>query len=348
MAFKRKSALISRGASADDTADVDLEMSVTKDLGPLRSNQLKKSESTMQDTTANDADDDGFAVSITKGLQSWHRSKRPKILVRSSQSNVKPIELDTAHGHNFASVNPANKLSSPQPMEGTRMVKQDSELPLKSVTTHPSQSHDYPQYENYSTSSVSNNGPLDPSAPLSQSPTTPEPGNGYGRSDLTPQTVSLTHTSGHKSREVHKQEIVRLLELPLDVLYLVADHLDVVARVCLGYAHPALACWSKKKPGNLSLCARSRIVSLLERDDVSIPKELLGVARKGSNEGECSEYHNVMSKHCVICRCDGHLSHCPGCRMRTCAREDTEFWRKWTGIVDDDTAFLARTMHVNP
>ncbi len=132
---------------------------------------------------------------------------------------------------------------------------------------------------------------------------------------------------------------MRLLELPLDVLCLVADHLDVVACACLEYANPALGYWSKKDPGNLSACARSRIVSLLQRDGGSIPKELLGVAKKGTNEGECSGYQGVSPKYCVICRCSGHLSNCPECQIRTCAREDIEFWQKW------DKAIPAEALH---
>lgn len=152
-------------------------------------------------------------------------------------------------------------------------------------------------------------------------------------SGLTPPVAVLLtkHTSDHKPSKRYRQEKMRLLELPLDVLCLVADHLDVVACACLEYANPALGYWSKKDPGNLSACARSRIVSLLQRDGGSIPKKLLGVARKGTNEGECSGYQGVSPKYCLICRCQGHLSHCGECGIRTCAREDTEFWSKWTG-----------------
>ena len=320
-------------------------MSVTRGLGQsLTSKQLKTSASTFKDTTADDTDDEEFALSI--------RSKRSKKSARSSELNhdspfcladikLSPVELDTARD---------NKPPSTRPLEDLFMVAPCSELPrLKSVTTHPSQSRQYQQRETCSTSCVPNSCPLDLSAPLSQTPTTSTPGNGHGYSKTLPNTVSLTeHTSDYKPSKNHKQERLRLLELPLDVLCLVADHLDVVARACLKYAHPALGCWSKNDPGNLSLCARSRLVSLLQRDDVSIPKELLGVAKKGSNEGECSDYQAFAPKYCMICRCDGHLSHCPGCRIRTCIREDNEFWRKWTGIENDDASFLAGTMRSNP
>lgn len=137
-----------------------------------------------------------------------------------------------------------------------------------------------------------------------------------------PVSVPLTeHTADHKPSESYKQEKMRLLELPLDVLCLVADHLDDVARACLKYADPALGCFSEKDPGNLSACARSRIVGHLLRDGVLIPKGLLEAARKGRKEGECWEYDNFVPKYCMICRCRGHLSHCPKCRVRTCARE---------------------------
>ena len=151
------------------------------------------------------------------------------------------------------------------------------------------------------------------------------PGNGHDYSNLTlPTTLALTdNTSNHEPSEILKEERMTLLELPLDVLCLVADHLDVVARACLKFTHPALGCWAKEDLNNLSACARSRIVSLLLRDDASMPKKLRGVAAKGTNEGHCSEYHDVTPKYCVICRCDGHLSRCPGCRIRTCAREGT-------------------------
>lgn len=298
MASKRKAASTSTYSTADDANDIEFGLSVTEGLAPLpTSTQLNTSASTLKDATADNTDNDDFALSITRGLRPLRRSKRFK----------------------------------------------KSSLAL-------------------------------------------------------PVAVSLTeHTSDPKlSSERYDQKRMRLLELPLDVLCLVADHLDAVARACLRYAHPALGRWSKKDPDNLSACAKSRIVSLLQRDGVSIPKELLGVPKKGTSEGECSEYDDVAAKYCVICRCYGHLSHCPGCRVRTCAREgtyiselifpnggqlesqdmsrvqrtfslsrpvlqlqflpcigfadseicvDTEFWRKWTGIVDCDTAFIAGIMH---
>lgn len=248
MASKRKSASNSRNSTANDADDRDFGLSVTGGLGPsLTSKQLKTTASTSKNATADDTDGEGFALSITRGLRPLLTSKR---------------------------------------------------------------------WREYS---------------------------------LTfPVAVSLIeHTSDHKSSERNKQERMRLLELPLDVLCLVADHLDVVAHACLKYTHPTLGCLSKEA-GDLSACARSRIVGLLQRDGVLIPKELLGEARKGTSHGECSEYHDIAPKYCVTCRCHGHLSHCPACRVRTCARENIEFWRKWTGIMDDDTAFLAGTMQPNP
>ena len=202
-------------------------------------------------------------------------------------------------------------------------------------------------------------GRLQTSKKLKTSPSTPEDATADHRDDeefakrstnpgpTSPVTVSLTeHTSDHKTGKAHKQGTIRLLELPLDVLCLVADHLDIVSRACLGYAHPALGCFSKD-PRNLSACAKSRLLSLVQRDGISVPKELLGAATQGTNEGQCSEYQ-VARKYCTICRCEGHLSHCPGCRVRTCAREDVEFWRKWTGIMDYDAALLTDAMHSSP
>lgn len=52
-----------------------------------------------------------------------------------------------------------------------------------------------------------------------------------------PVAVSLPgHTSDKKPEERYKQETLGLLDLPVDVLCLVADRLDVVARACLRYA----------------------------------------------------------------------------------------------------------------
>ena len=164
-----------------------------------------------------------------------------------------------------------------------------------------------------------------------------------------PVAVSLTeHTSHNKSSEGSKQEKMRLLDLPLDVLCLVADHLDVVDRTCLRYAHPALGHWSKKGQSNLSACARSRLVNLLKRDGAPIPEELFGAGAKNSNMGECWEYHMVIPKYCVACRCHGHLLHCPECRVRTCAREDADFWVRWTGKMVDDTAVPESVLHSSP
>lgn len=322
---------------ADDTADMDSDVNVTRGLRSLRtSKQLKLSAPVWKDTTPDDADGDDLALSITRGLGPLRSSQRSGKFARSSESDydspfrladtdLNPIALDTAQGHNVASVNLANKPLSTRIVEGLLMVKRYSELPqLKLVTTHPSQIPPYRRRKISSTSCEPNNCPLDPSAPLSQTLTTSTPGNGHDSSNLTLlKVVSLSkNISDHKPSEIPKQERTRLLELPLDVLCLVADHLDVVARACLKYAHPALGCWSEEYPRNLSLCARSRIISLLQRDDVSIPQELLGVERKDSHEGECTEYR-FATKYCVICRCHGHLSHCPGCRIRTCAREGT-------------------------
>ena len=347
MAFKRKSTLISWDTSSEDTSNMNVAMSVTTGLGPLsRTAQRLKASASMWDTTTDDMDGEDFSLSIARGLERLCRSKRSKKKSSSSESdygspfclaniNCNPVELDVALG---PSVNLANQPPSTRPTEGMLMGTGYSEPQLASVTTDPSQNPYHRQHEKYSTPSVAENGPLDPPAPL-KGPTTTAP----------EKTASLTERFlDKKPSEIYKQEGMRLLKLPLDILCLVADHLDVVALSCLRYAHPALGSLSKIEPGSLSLCAKSRIVSFLQRDGVSFPKELLGVARKGTNKGECWEYHTVVPMYCVICRCDGHLSHCPGCQVRTCAREDTEFWRKWTGLVDVNTTFPIGTTHSNP
>ena len=190
----------------------------------------------------------------------------------------------------------------------------------ESVRACPTQSSDHRQRENQPTSCPSNGNSLfDASAPLEQRPVTSTANNGYGSKPNLPTRVLPTkRTFKHKPSGKSKRGRPKLLELPLDILCLIADNLDVVARACLRYAHPALGYWC-----NLSLCARSGIVSLLLRDGASIPEQLLGVASRSSVNGHCSKYHEILPKYCVTCRCYGHLSHCPECQIRTCAREGT-------------------------
>lgn len=211
-----------------------------------------------------------------------------------------------------------------------------------SFRTNPNQSPCHHQHKSHSISYGPHNRPLDLSTTLSHVPNTSTTGDSHTQSDvMLPKTVA----TNRKPSEIHKQGRMRLLELPLDVLCLVADHLDSVARACLKYADPALGCWSEEDPASLSLCAKSRIISLLQRDEISIPKELLGVAKNGIPKNECSEYEDIVPKYCVVCRCEGHLSRCPECRTWTCAREDHEFWLRWTRNMDDSTVILTGTMH---
>ena len=140
---------------------------------------------------------------------------------------------------------------------------------------------------------------------------------------IPPEPVLLAEDpSNHKPKKRHHVERLRLLELPVDILCLMVDPLDIADRACLKYAHPALGLWSKQPIGDLSACAKTRIVHRLTRDGGPIPRELVGWSSKSSAEKACREY---PEPYCVICRCNGHLSHCPVCRVRTCAREGTFF-----------------------
>ena len=226
-------------------------------------------------------------------------------------------------------VNLAEKLPPTCSIEGSRMVTQSSQPPQREpVTACPTQGSLHRQRENQPISRPGpsdNNSLLDSSASLKQRPATiPEDyGYGYSKPKLPTRVLLAKRTFKHKASGKSKHGRANLLDLPLDILCLIADHLDRVARVCLRYAHPALGYWCNGDLGNLSLCAKSGIVSLLLRDGASIPGQLLGVARKGTHGGHCSEYQETVPKYCVECRCHGHLSHCPGCQIRTCAREGT-------------------------
>ena len=205
-----------------------------------------------------------------------------------------------------------------------RRLSQQKSLTLSSykkrsklLTRLPDQSR---QHEPHLTSFMPNNDSLlDLSESLKERPAASTAGNGCGYSKPALPTCSLIkHTSKYKPWGNS-----RLLGLPLDVFCLITDHLDVVARVCLEYAHSASGDRSKDDFSNLSLCAKSAIVSLLLRDGTSLPEGLLGVKPKGTDEGHCSKYHKIVPKYCVVCRCYGHLSRCPSCLVRTCAREGT-------------------------
>lgn len=146
-------------------------------------------------------------------------------------------------------------------------------------------------------------------------------------------TISRTSTEHSSASERSKQEGIRLQGLPLDITNLVSDYLDTVARSCLELA---LGCWPKNDPGTLSPCAKPRLAVLLRRDGPLIPQGLLEAARYSPLQARCSEYEAVSPVHCSICRCDGHLSYCPGCGVSTCARQDAEFWQKWTRTMNGD------------
>ena len=281
------------------------------------------------------------ALTIGSSMVPPRRSKRLKgsalisgttvsrLLARRSQSEddclasteVSTLEETTAH-----TVKLLMKLPPACSIEGSRMVTRFSQPPQQeSVRACPTQSSDHRQRENQPTSCPSNGNSLfDASAPLEQRPVTSTANNGYGSKPNLPTRVLPTkRTFKHKPSGKSKRGRPKLLELPLDILCLIADNLDVVARACLRYAHPALGYWCNGDLSNLSLCARSGIVSLLLRDGASIPEQLLGVASRSSVNGHCSKYHEILPKYCVTCRCYGHLSHCPECQIRTCAREGT-------------------------
>ena len=295
MALKRHLMSTSKDATAEDVDVLDIDSSMTP---PRRSKRLKSSTPTLE-------------INLSRSLVRLSQSEDDSrdYLLRTETSS---FEETTAQA-----VNLAKKLPPTYSIEGSRMVTQSSQ---------PRQSSRYRQRENQPTSCPSNNDSLlNSSASLKQRPATITADNGYGYSKPNlPTRVLLTkHTFTHKPSGKSKQGRAKLLELPLDILCLIADNLDVVARACLRYAHPALGFWCNGDLSNLSLCARSGIVSLLLRDGASIPEQLLGVARKGTDKGHCSEYQKIMPKYCVTCRCHGHLSHCPGCQIRTCVREGT-------------------------
>ena len=259
----------------------------------------RNSASISRDVPADNAGSMVIGFNVTRGLGPLRTSKR----LRSA-----PTSNDAAADHTNG------EDSSPIITRGPGLLRNSKRSRVSALTS-------VSDYDSPFRSGNTSARPFELETPQAVGP----PGNGHDDSNLTLLTpLSLTeNTSNHEPNEIHKEERMTLLELPLDVLCLVADHLDVVARACLKFAHPVLGCWAKEDPSNLSACAKSRIVSLLLRDDASIPEKLRGVAGKGTHEGHCSEYHNVTPKYCVICRCDGHLSRCPGCRIRTCAREAT-------------------------
>ena len=294
--------------------------------------------STLEDAIAKDTD----ALNIDSSMAPPRRFKRLKgsantsetnssrFLARLSQSEddcLVSTEISTLEETPAQAVNLAEQLPPTCTIEGSRVVTRSSQPPQhESATASPSQSSYQRQRDDQPTSCPSNNNSfLDSSAPLEQRPatSTADNDNGSSKPNLTTRVLLTKRPFKHKTSGKSKQERGKLLELPLDILCLIADNLDFVARACLRYADPALGYWCNGDFSNLSLCARSGIVSLLLRDGASIPEELLGVARRGTDKGHCSEYHEIVPKYCVTCRCYGHLSHCPGCQIRTCAREGT-------------------------
>ena len=284
----------------------------------------------------------GQFSTLFMALKHLRRSKRLKVSAPTSETKLSTLmarvsqseddsltstETSTLEESTAQAVNIVKRIPAMCSIEGSRIVTRSFQPPQhESVTAYPNQSSYYRQRENRPTSCPSNNNSLlNGSPPLEQRPATSTANNGYGYSkpNLPTRALPTKRTFKHKPNGKSKQGTVKLLELPLDILCLIADNLDVVARACLRYANPALGYWCNGDVSNLSLCARSGIVSLLLRDGAPIPEQLLGVAEKGTAKGHCSEYHKVISKYCVTCRCYGHLSHCPECHIRTCAREGT-------------------------
>ena len=313
-------------------------------------------------SAAGDADSEPPSPKRARSLDPLSTSKGFKKLAYSSKLDYNAhfrvkgtdsslVDLNTAPAHAVDFVHLAEKLPLIPRVEKNSVGHSElSQIELP--TTHSSRSLCSRQHEETSTSCVPNNH-LDPSTPLEQRPSPSTPHENHSHCDLPlSKTPPLTkHTLSHSPNEIQKQKTKTLLELPLDVLCLVADNLDIIARTCLKYAHPAFGCFSKEDFGTLSRCARSRIFRLLQRDHVSIPKELHNsISKKWSCEGECVDYHKGTRDlmYCGICRCHGHLSRCPGCRIRTCAREDNAFWRKYTRFVDDETLLPATIVHHSP
>lgn len=138
---------------------------------------------------------------------------------------------------------------------------------------------------------------------------------------------AISRTEDTSARERSKQEGRRFQELPQDILSLVNEYLDTVARSCLELA---LGCRPRIGRGTLSACAKPRLAILLRRDGPLLPRQLFNAARQPPLVGRCWAYDTVNPKYCSVCRCDGHLTLCPGCGVSTCARQDREFWRNWT------------------
>ena len=265
-----------------------------------------------------------------KGSALTLETRSMRLLARLSQSEDDcrvSTEIFALEDTTAQAVNLVKKLPPTCSIERSRMVTRSSQPPQhESVTACPNQSSYYPQRENQPPSCTSNDkGLLNASAPLEQrsAASTANDGYGYSKPDLPTRVLLTKRTLKHKHSGNSKQGRGKLLDLPLDVLCLIADDLDVVARACLRYAHPALGYWCNGDLCNLSLCAKAGIVSLLLRDGASIPEQLRGVAKKGTGGGHCSEYQRIVPKYCITCRCYGHLSHCPKCHIRTCAREGT-------------------------
>ena len=306
MAPKRNLRSTSKDAKAEEVDALDIDLSIPPSR---RSKRLKSSAPTLE-------------TDLSRLMARLPKSEDDSpVGLMSTETST--FEETTAQAVNLA--------ENPSPMcsiEGSRMVPWSSQPPHReSVTACSTQSSYHRQHEDQPTSRPSNNHILlDSSAPLKQRPATSTAGDGYGLSKLNLPTRILPtiSTFKHRRRGKSKQRRVKLLDLPLDILCLIADNLDVVARACLRYAHPALGYWFSGDISNLSLCAKSGIMSLLLKDSASIPKQLLEVGRRGTATGNCLEYCEIMTKkYCVICRCHGHLSHCPGCQIRTCAREGT-------------------------
>ena len=120
----------------------------------------------------------------------------------------------------------------------------------------------------------------------------------------------------------------KLLELPAEILYVIADHLDDVSRICFKNTSIYLRTLSIDLPSP-SPCAQTELIKRLWRDKEVTPKILPQPIDK-----RCP-----MAYYCDACRCNGHRQRCDYCsrkstaeNSRDCPREIHARWRQWTRI----------------